>query len=56
VEVAGFVGHSLLVHRTGVNRSLEDGDFQMMVSFKTSSQDGVLFYAEGTHQYYFINL
>ena len=48
VEVAGFVGHSLLVHELKDERSLaEGGGFQIMLSFKTSSSDGVLFYAEG---------
>jgi len=51
VAVAGFVGHSLLVHRTGRgNVTLEEEPFQMMVSFKTSSSDGVLFHAEGINR------
>ena len=46
VEKPGFVGHSILVHAIGGNRSLEEG-FQMMLSFQTTSEDGLVFYAEG---------
>ncbi len=47
MEVPGFVGHSLLVHRLPEDRGLEEGEFRIVLSFKTSSSDGVLFYAEG---------
>ncbi len=49
VEVPGFVGHSLLVHRLNGdsdNVSLSS-DFRMSLSFRTSSSDGVLFHANG---------
>ena len=46
VDVPGFVGHSLLVHKFQEDNTLSDG-FQMMISFQTSASDGLVFYAEG---------
>ena len=48
MRVPGFVGHSLLVHEVDKERSMkEGGGFQMLVSFRTSSPNGVLFYSQG---------
>ncbi len=49
VDVPGFVGHSLLVHRLQQDGgTLDQGDgFKMVLSFQTSSPDGVIFYSEG---------
>jgi len=40
VEMPGFVGHSLLVHQMG-NQTI---GFNLMLSFRTSTSDGLLFY------------
>lgn len=49
VNVPGFIGHSLLVHDLAPNVALNQEGFHLMLSFRTSSPDGVVFHAGGTY-------
>ncbi len=46
VDVPGFVGHSLLVH----NIPDDDNDINLMLTFRTSTPNGLLFYTGSKDQ------